>query len=57
MTKTVINNLPAYAYNYRYVVAMLIDGEYWFWGAYNEGSRAEEVAMEEDGEIFSAGNF
>ena len=50
MTK--INNLPTYATEYKYLVAREIDGELWFYGAYNEGSRAERAAVECNGEIF-----
>ena len=38
MTK--INNLPTYAKNYKYIVARLIDGDWWFYGAYNDGFKA-----------------
>ena len=51
MTK--INNLPNYASEYSMVVARYIDGEYWFWGAYNDGSKAEKVAFEIGGEIIN----
>ena len=50
MTK--INNLPAYAQDYKYIVARLIDGGWWFYGAYNDGSKAERAAVECGGEIF-----
>ena len=50
MTK--INNLPTYAKNYKYIVARLIDGGWWFYGAYNDGTKAERAAIECDGEIF-----
>ena len=32
---TNINNLPDYAYDYRYIVARECEGELWFWGAYD----------------------
>lgn len=50
MTK--INNLPTYATEYRYIVARAIDGAFWFYGAYNDGEKAERAAIECDGEIF-----
>ena len=50
MTK--INNLPTYANEYKYIVVREIDGEWWFYGAYNEGSKAEHAAVECNGEIF-----
>ena len=50
MTK--INNLPIYATEYRYIVARAIDNELWFYGAYNDGFKAENAAAECNGEIF-----
>ena len=50
MTK--INNLPAYATKYRYIVARNVDGAFWFYGAYDDGSKAENAAVECNGEIF-----
>ena len=50
MTK--INNLPTYATEYKYIVARAIDGAFWFYGAYNDGAKAEQAAIECDGEIF-----
>ena len=52
MTLTTINNLPKYAADYKYIVAREINGEWWFYGAYNEGAKAEQAAVECDGEIF-----
>ena len=49
---TNINNVPAYAAEYRYIVARLVEGEYWFYGAYEEGFKAERAALECNGEIF-----
>lgn len=46
-----INNLPTYANNYKYIVVRLVDGEYWFYSAYNNGRLAEKVAFEINGEI------
>ena len=43
---THINNLPAYALNYEYTVARVVNGELWFWGAWDDESRACEVARE-----------
>ena len=47
-----INNEPAYAKNYECVVAREVDGEYWFWGAYADGFKAEQAATEIGGVIF-----
>jgi len=41
-----INNLPATAKNYGYIVAREVDGEFWYWGAWNESEKANEVARD-----------
>ena len=46
-----INNLPAYANGCKYIVARRVDGELWFWGAWNDRNKANEVATEIDGEV------
>ena len=46
-----ILNMPEYADHYEFVVAREIDGDYWFWGAYSDGFKAEQVAMEIGGVI------
>ena len=48
-----IKNLPAYAENYKYVVARKVDGEWWFWGAYNVFQRASSDAWKIGGEVFT----
>ncbi len=45
-----INNLPNYANDYRYIVARRVDGELWFYGAWNDADKANEVALEIGGE-------
>lgn len=47
-----IQNEPAYAKDYEFIVARECDGEYWFWGAYENGFTAEKAALEIDGIIF-----
>lgn len=51
--KAKINNVnEIYA---RYVVARLVNGEFWFYGAWDDGRKAEEVASgfrEENGVVF-----
>ncbi len=47
-----INNKPAYADNYEFIVARKINGEYWFYGAYTNGFKADYVASEINGIIF-----
>lgn len=39
-----IKNIPDYASEYPYIVAHEIEGELWFWGAYDDSDRANEVA-------------
>lgn len=41
-----INNIPSYAKNYKYIVVTLVDGELWFYGAYNEYEKAKCVSEE-----------
>ena len=44
-------NMPEYANDYEFVVAREIDGDFWFWGAYENGFKAEQVAMEIGGVV------
>ena len=46
-----IKNMPNYANDYEFVVVRLADGDYWFWGAYADGFKAEKAALEIDGVI------
>ena len=46
-----INNLPTYANEYKYIVAHRVDGELWFWGAWDDRNKANEVALEIGGEV------
>ena len=41
-----INNMPEYATHRKYIVARRVDGELWFWGAWDDRDRANEVALE-----------
>lgn len=34
-----VNNLPAYYKDHEYVVITIVDGEYWFYGAYDDDSQ------------------
>ena len=47
-----INNVPQYASNYRYIIARRVDTELWFYGAYNDRNKANEVASEVGGITF-----
>lgn len=48
----IINNKPEYANHYEFIVARECDGEFWFWGAYENGYKADQVAMEINGVVF-----
>lgn len=41
-----IQNVTEYAKNYKYIVARRVDGELWFWGAWNDRNKANDVAEE-----------
>ncbi len=54
----VINNIPDYARNYTYLVARDDDkGELWFYGAYNDGVKAQQVADEIHGQVYQTKFF
>ena len=46
-----ILNAPAYADDYEFVVVRELDGALWFWGAFEDGFKAEQVALEVGGLI------
>ena len=46
-----VMNAPADAFDYEFVVVREIDGDYWFWGKYTDGFKAEQVALEVGGLI------
>ena len=46
MTNCKVNNVPEYAANYMYWVVRAVNGELWFYGAWNDENRANEVAAE-----------
>ena len=41
-----IKNLPDYAKQYKYVIVTIVDGELWFYGAYNDFNKATDVIKE-----------
>lgn len=48
-----VQNVPEYAKNYEYIVARHVDGEYWFWGAWNDRNKANTIAIElKNGVVF-----
>lgn len=44
-------NMPEYANHYEFVVVREVDDDFWFWGAYADGFKAEKIAREIDGLI------
>jgi hypothetical protein len=50
--KIIIHNKPDYANDYEFVVARERDNEYWFWGAYEDGFKADKAASEIGGVVF-----
>ena len=44
-TITDINNMPSYAYEHKFIVANVVEAKLWFFGAYDDRNRANEVAM------------
>lgn len=46
-------NIPEYAKEKKYVVMRSVDGELYFWGAWDERERANEVANEINGVVIS----
>lgn len=50
MDKFKINNLPKVVY--KYVVARVCDGEWWFWGTWDEQEPAVNAALEVKGYVF-----
>lgn len=46
MLNTIVKNLSSYAINYKYIVASDVDGELWFYGAWNDENKAYEVARD-----------
>ena len=51
MLNVKINNMPEHAADYKYVVATLVNGELWFYEAYNEYEKAKCASEEADGRL------
>ena len=51
MLNLIIKNLSDYAIKYNYIVASAVDGDLWFYGAWNDEDRAYEVAREIGGVV------
>lgn len=43
-----INNIPEYANHFKYIVATLVDGQLWFYGAYDSYDMADGAFKEMD---------
>ena len=44
MAKVKVNNVPDYAKKSPYWVVRKYDGEYWFWGAWDDKESADKIA-------------
>lgn len=51
MENITINNMPEYASHYEFVVVRNVDDQLWFYGAYSDGFKADEVAHQVGGLI------
>ena len=47
-----ILNVSSYALDYKYIVARYVEGDWWFYGAWNEADRAYAAARAEGGQVF-----
>jgi len=47
-----ILNCSEYALIHEYIVARFVDGDWWFYGAWDDANQAYEVAIAEDGQVF-----
>lgn len=47
-----IKNMPEYANHYEFVVARKVDGDFWFYGAYRDGWKADQIAHDVGGVVF-----
>ena len=52
-----INNVPQYAHEYRFIVYRVVDGERYFWGAWNDSGKAVTAAKEIGGEVMDRGDM
>ena len=49
---TTVFNCENYAEKYDFIVARNSDGEWWFWGAWNDEAEATKAADEVGGRVF-----
>lgn len=47
----VVHNAPEYAKQYKYIVATIVAGTAWFYGAWNKLEYAQQAAEELDGRV------
>ena len=47
-----ILNCSKYALDRKYIVARLVDDDFWFWGAWDEMDKAYAAAFAEGGQVF-----
>lgn len=47
----IINNLPAYALFYNYIVVSCVNNEFWFYGSFNDHEQAMRIANEINGRV------
>ena len=48
-----IRNMPAYVGDYAFIVVREVNGEMWFYGAYNDRVRANSVARDIGGSVIA----
>lgn len=53
----IINRMPSYAVEYKYIVYREVNGQNWFYGAYNDVTKAAGVAAEIRGYVVEMGNI
>jgi precorrin-4 methylase len=51
-TEINILNMSENAHKYEFIVARLCEGDFWFYGAYKDGFRADAAAREVNGVVF-----
>lgn len=52
-----IKNVPQYAHEYRFIVYRIVNGECWFWGAWNDAGKAVSAAKDIGGEVMDRGEM
>ncbi len=53
MNEIKIHNQPQYAKDYEFMVLRKVDNEYWFYGAYEDGFKAEQIALSLEGGVIA----